>query len=178
MDFFRISQDKRYLHTPVITNLSDIIMRRADTSMDNASKIPNINVGFARPEDRMDLADVLDTQMYMVLDRVKEVFNMYEPGMTFKAVCILNNKTGEYGNYHIPVLPEIDCLSSESEVSPDKNYIKRLILKHEVLEDSAIFKVRGLLTDVVVIRLDVAESLLRRKIMRYNLERITFAGEK
>ena len=172
MDYFRISQDKRYLHTPVITNLNEIILRRADTSIDNASKIPNINVGFARPEDHIDFIDVLDTQMFMVLDRVKDVFRMYEPGMAFKAVCILNNKTGAYGNYHIPVLPEIDCLSSESEVSTDKSNRKRLLLKREIPNEHVIFKVKGLLTDVVVIRLDVAESLLRRKIMKYNLDRI------
>lgn len=172
MDYFRISQDKRYLHTPVITNLNEIILRRADTSIGNASKIPDINVGFAKPEDHIDFIDILDSQMFMVLDRVKDVFKIYEPGMTFKAVCILNNKTGAYGNYHIPVLPEIDCLSPESEVSPDKSHINRLVLKQEVPEDHTVFKVKGLLTDVVVIRLDVAESLLRRNIKKYNLNRI------
>lgn len=178
MDYLRIKQDKRYLHTPVITNLSDIITRRADTSIENASKISNINVGFASPDEQMDFVDVLDTQMYMVLDRVKEVFQMYEPGMSFKAVCILDNKTGGYGNYHIPIFKEVDCLSSESKISPDKNYIEKLILKKVMIEEHAIFKVKGLLTDVVAIRLDVAESLLRRKIMKYSLDRIALESEK
>ena len=32
MEYFRISQDPRYLHQPIITNIRDIIKRRSDAA--------------------------------------------------------------------------------------------------------------------------------------------------
>ena len=58
-----------------------------------------------------------------------------------------------------------------SEISPDRSYIKKLRIRQMDGLDS-IFKVAGLMTDAVIIRLDVAESLLRRGIRRVALERV------
>ena len=70
------------------------------------------------------------------------------------------NKTQSY---------EVDCLSENSQVSPDKSHVKKLCLQHN-FDSASIFKVAGLMTDVVMIRLDVAESLMRRGIYKYVLE--------
>ena len=44
MDYFCIKEDKTYIHTPVITNLNDIVNRRAAMSLENAINIPDINL--------------------------------------------------------------------------------------------------------------------------------------
>ncbi len=173
MEYFRLSQDKRYLHTPIISNLRDIVQRRADTSYMNASKISDINVGFAKPDNKLDFVDILDDQIYLVSDEIKLVFKIYEPGIEFKAVCILDNVNGLYRSYHIPILREIDCLSPKSIVSPDRTSVKELVLIKDIPQEAAIFKAGGLLTDIVIIRLDVVESILRRKYIKFNLKRLT-----
>lgn len=172
MDYFRLSQDKRYLNPPFISNLNDIVKRRSDTTYGKASIIPDINVGFAKPDNKIDFIDVLDEQIYMIKEEISTVFKMYEPALLFKSICILNNITGEYGSYQIPIFQELDCLSPNSIISPDKTYIKKLVLSKVIPEELAIFKVSNLCTDVVVIRLDVAESLLRREIVKFSLKRI------
>lgn len=172
MEYFRIKQDERYLRAPVITNISNIIKRRKDVSIKNASQIENVNVAFSNVQYQVDFIDILDKQLFLISNDIKKVFSMYDPSMIFKEVCIINNDTDEYGRYSLPLFKEIDCMSvSHSVVGPDKSYIKKLVL-NQSSEKAGIFKVAGLMTDIVVIRLDVAESLLRRDIRRFTLEEL------
>lgn len=177
MDYFRISQDKRYLHAPVISNATDIIQRRMDISVKNKEKIPDINIGFSNIKSEVDFLDVLDTQLYMVSKQVKDVFAVYEPQLIFKDICILNNFTKEYGQYYIPLFNECSCISDQSVVSPDRTCVEKLVM-NQPGDDDSIFKVSGLLTDIVIIRLDVAESLLRRNIRKFRLEKISIVKEE
>lgn len=172
MKYFRVRQDERYLRTPVISNIGNIITRRKDVSIKNASKIKNVNVAFSNVQHPVDFIDILDKQLFLISNDIKKVFSMYEPSMIFKEVCILNNATDEYGRYALPLFKEIDCLSREhSIISPDRSYVKKIVLSH-TSEKPSIFKVGGLMTDIVVVRLDVAESLLRRGIRKFTLEEL------
>ncbi len=159
MDYFRIRQDREYNHAPVITNLGDIVRRRLDVSIKNSSRIRDVNVAMARRCDKIDFPDILDEQLFLVSESVKTVFQMYEPGMIFKEVCIM------------PLFQEILCISDKSIITPDRSQVKRMVIKPPS-DMISIFKAEPLITDVVIIRLDVAESLLRRKIRKFTLERI------
>lgn len=171
MEYFRIRQDSRYLFTPVFSNPGEVMQRRKSVSLENADRIQDVSVLFADSPHLLDFPDILDRQFFLVSMEAKKVFAMYEPSMIFKNVCILNNERDEYGQYALPLFRELDCLAEGSEVSPDRTYIKRLRIRQQGGLDS-IFKVAGLMTDAVIIRLDVAESLLRRGIRRFALERV------
>ena len=171
MEYFRIRQDSRYLHAPVFSNPEEVIQRRKSISIENADQIQDVSVLFADGPHRLDFLDILDKQFFLVSMEVKKVFAMYEPSMIFKNVCILNNEMDEYGQYALPLFREPDCVAEGSEISPDRSYIKKLRIRQMDGLDS-IFKVAGLMTDAVIIRLDVAESLLRRGIRRFALERV------
>lgn len=172
MDYFRIRQDRRYVHPPVITNLNDIIQRRAQLSEEEAQEIADINVAFARPEETLDFVDVLDSQLFLVGEQVREVFQIYEPSLGYKAVCILNNLTGDYRNYYAPVFRTVDCYSEKSEANRNRSVIEKLVLRESEIRDFGVFKVKNVETDLVVIRLDVVESLLRRGVRQFQLERV------
>lgn len=169
MEYFRIKQDKRYCHAPVITNIRDITQRRLDISIRNAKRIADVNVAFSNLTDKVDFLDILDTQLFLISHGVKTVFFMYEPAIMLKHVCILNNETDEYGRYFLPLFPEVDCISESSLLTPDKSQVKKLILKKPPKQYS-VFKASGILTDIVIVRVDVAESLLRRGIRKFVLE--------
>lgn len=175
MKYFRIRQDKRYLHPPHITNLEDIVKRRKDVTLQNALKTKEVTVAFSNVKSQIDFMDVLDSQLFMVSHRIREVFTMYEPALIFKEVCIINNCTDEYGRYFLPLLTELDCLSETCVVSPDRSYIKHIKLKH-INKAPSIFKVAGLMTDIVAVRLDVVESLLRRDIRKLVIEPLDMEG--
>lgn len=103
MEYFRISQDKRCLHPPIITNIRDIIKRRPDAAAGKGEQVADANVAFIAPQPETDFPDILDAQVFLVSDRMKEVFRMYEPSLRFKMVCVLDNIRGDYANYHIPL---------------------------------------------------------------------------
>lgn len=172
MDYFWIKEDKTYMHTPVITNLNDIVNRRAAMSLENAINIPDINVGFARSERPLDYIDVLDGQLFLVNDGVKKVFSVYERSLQFKTVCILNNLDGSNCNYYAPLFVNVDCLPDEYKAVRNRNNLEKMIIKASSVEDYSVFKIAGIDTDIVIIRLDVAESLLRRNIRKLTLERV------
>ena len=176
MEYFRIRQDHRYLHPPVITNTIDMVPGRRAVSLENSKRIPDVNILFADAPYSLDFLDVLDSQLFLVSPEVKKVFLIYESEMAFKEVCILNNKTEEYRLYALPLFLEMDCLAEGSIVSPDRSHVKRLCLRKDP-EAPSIFKAAGLMTDVVMIRLDVAESLLRRGIQRFLLEPVEWEEE-
>ena len=46
------------------------------------------------------------------------------------------------------------------------------MLRESEIRDFGVFKVKDVETDLVVIRLDVAESLLRRGVRQFRMERI------
>lgn len=151
MEYFWIRQDSRYIHTPMIVDFYQS-MRRQNFTVDKAYKIPDYNVVFCDTDKEWDRIDVLDSQVFMVSEMVRHVFQMYEKNIRYKFFCCLNNKKEEYANYYAPVIPELDCLAEKKT-----NGIKR-----EKIGTSSIFRVKNPEREMVIVRLDVAESLLRR----------------
>ena len=165
MDYFWIRQNREYLNTPVIEGFYQT-MRRKDFRPETAFKIPEKNVVFCSSRKSLDFLDILDGQVFLVSGMVKRVFEMYERGMSYKFFCCLNNVTGEYGTYYAPMIPFIDCLAKGRA---EKG---RTAIWQERITDRAVFRAENPLQEMVMIRLDVAESLLRRRPKGIELERI------
>lgn len=176
MDYFQIKSDKRYFHPPIITNLSDIVTRRKDMSLENASKLTDINVGFASCEYQVDYLDILDEQLFLINDDVKKVFSMYDPSILFKTICIINNLDGSYCNYNAPLFPKVDCLPDEYKRGQIRKKEQKLTILKDRVKENSIFKIDEIEEEIILIRLDVAESLLRRGIKRFTLERVALEG--
>lgn len=172
MDYFRVMQDERFLNTPRITNIQDIVIKRRDVTIDNADKIQDINIGFDRSKDEPDFPDILDRQLFMINEKVKEVFELYDPALQFKTICILNNPTGTSCLYYIPLFREVDCLVEEQKNSVKQRQAKQLAVIESQIHPFSIVKAKAD-ADIILIRLDVAESLLRRKITRWTAERVS-----
>lgn len=174
MDYFWIKEDRRYLNTPTILGLDQIIARRSTMDPDKADRILDVNVAYAKSESPLDYPDVLNQQIFLINDKLKKVFSIYDKRIKYKTFCILNNLCYEYNTYYAPILEKVDCVAVESVISPDKNYIKNLILKDKKIGNRSIFKVDGL-TDVVILRLDVLESILRRGKPAFDIVKISTA---
>ncbi len=71
MEYFRIRQDSRYLHTPVITNSGDVVKQRKQVCLRNAKQIPDANVLFSDAPYLLDFIDVLDKQFFLVSMEMK-----------------------------------------------------------------------------------------------------------
>ncbi|NBI70151.1 hypothetical protein D3Z50_03540 [Clostridiaceae bacterium] len=167
MDYFCIRQDQRYRYTPVIQNFYSTFMRK-DFMEDNGVRIPDKNVVFSNSAKEHDRVDILDSQMFAVSRPVKDVFRIYIPSMKFKQFCILNNELNSHALYYAPILKSIPCLKS-----CDKD---ALVLYKGKIGREPVFRIQDIQADRVIIRLDVAESLLRRNIKKYNLLKVELEG--
>lgn len=168
MDYFRLCQDHRYEHVPMIEDLRSVATRRDMTSQ-NASRIQDRNIVFAISEQAQEYLDILDTQIFLVNQQVKKVIEIYDAAIPFKFFCILNSRLSLNFDYYAPVLPMLDALSPNSETNLDKSYLKKIVLLKEKIQDRPIFKLDKVRTEAVFIRLDVAESILRRTYHGYCL---------
>lgn len=167
MEYFWLRQDHRCLHTPVMKDFYNKMSRR-DFRVETAHQIPERNIMFCDADNKLEFADILDGQLFLVSKTVKQVFQMYERNLTFKFFCLLNNRSGEYANYYAPILPFIDCLSKGGSGSRNS-----IVLNRAAIASAPVFRVENQDREIVVVRLDLAESLLRRRLRGLELIRIT-----
>lgn len=174
MEYFRLSQDRRYIHRiPHIQNFNKIGMRK-DFTVREHRKINSVNTVIASSPEPLDYIDVLDTQVFLVGKEIKKVFLLYDPSMVFKMFCLVNQavSNGAAGEYYAPIFREADCVSPKSRFNRDKSHFEKLALFRRKIAHFPIFRVANINTEVVIVRLDVAESLLRRKLRGMKFERI------
>lgn len=172
MNYFILSQDRRYTRRlPTIEKFNQLAMRN-DFTRENSKKIEDINVVQASSPEPLDYIDLMDHQVFIVSKEVKKIFLMYEPSIYFKMFCMLNNKVndGQTGEYYAPIFREIDCVSPKSEFNLDKSHIKKLVLFKRKISHFPIFRISKIKKETIIVRLDVAESLLRRKLRGLNFE--------
>lgn len=170
MEYFWLRQEHGYLHTPVIKGFHENL-RRKDFTVEAALKIPERSIVYCDSEEKQDFIDILDGQLFLVSKAVRHVFQMYEKSITYKFFCFLNNITGEYANYYAPIIPAIDCLAENSFVRKDDVKIK-IKIKIKAIGTASIFRVENKEKDMVVVRLDAAESFLRRNLQGIELIRL------
>lgn len=167
MDYFWIRQDNQCPYSPNMEGFYQT-MQRKDFSVENAIKIPQRNIMYCNTQNKLMFIDVLDQQLFLISKEVKKVFHMYEKEISYKMFCILNNITGDYGVYYAPIIPAINCL--ENKTLRNEDCIK---IEYDKIGSSSIFRVENQWKEMVVIRLDVAESLLRRQLKGIDLKRVT-----
>lgn len=167
MEYFILKQDKRYINPPSIKDLYSLL-RRKELCRKEEHKIPQRNIVFATSERKLDFLDVLDDQIFLVTDKVKKVISIYEPTAVYKTFCILNNRKNEYGLYYAPILPEVNCVYVTNGLGQKRT----LLLDRKKAGIHGFFRATGTEKETTVVRLDAAESLLRREVRGMVLEKI------
>lgn len=176
MEYFRLFQDQRYLHYPEIDNFYKRY-RREYFSVASGNKIDDINVVFTPSTKNLDYIDLLDKQVILISSAVKDVFSLYDCSIFYKTFHLLNNLTGLSGLYYAPIIQEIKCLSEKSVCNLNRSVIKNIVLDFNSLKKASIFKIADINTDVLIVRLDVVESLLRRKVKGTIFEKVNLDKE-
>lgn len=169
MDYFWIKQDRRYLNTPTMEGFYQKF-RRKDFTSETADKIPERNIMYCDAKEKQEFPDVFDQQVFMVSEPVKHVFQMYEKDITYKFFCLLNNITGDYFVYYAPIIPCIHCIT---HIKPDKSNIT---IDLQATNNTGIFRAECSDKEIIIVRLDVAESLMRRNLNGFDLKRVVLSG--
>lgn len=169
MDYFLLKQDNRYTSTPQIINFFQTINSR-DLNPLRADNIPDNNSFFVKSSENNQFIDIIDNPIFLVCEQMRNIMAKYNRNIIFKRVALIDRENKNQKIYNIPIWEEINALHEDSEIK--FNVVKKIVLDKEKVKDHKIFKIKESDKTLVVIRLDVAESLLRREFEGISLERL------
>jgi hypothetical protein len=171
MDYFLLKQDERYKDVPVISQLSSKIgmfqMKHQDIKKLEDKIVFNVNMA-----SENDWPDIIDRQLFIVSDGLKKIIEKYLPDSVFKTLVLIDTGNKKQEKYFLPMFEKVDALSPKCEFTRDKSIITKLVLKKDNLKEKKIFTVTDGLKPTVIVRLDAAESILRRYFKGVYLERV------
>lgn len=171
MDYFLLKQDQRYSNTPRLVDVFKTIDVR-NINLLNSHKIEDMVIFNVKCNEGTNFLDILDTQLFLISEGMKNIIEKYNPEIIFKIVPLIDLEHERQENYYLPIVEEIDCLSGKSEFNLDKSVVKKIILDKEKISGKKIFKIKESSKTLIVVRLDVAESLLRRNFKGIFLDRL------
>ncbi|MFF2484380.1 imm11 family protein [Paenibacillus sp. NPDC058071] len=161
MDYFILKQDERYANTPTLLEVRQKIDSR-NVNRFQAGNIPDTVVFQVAADAESQFLDILDRQLFLVSDKLKRVIEMYAPGTLFKMIPLIDARNRKQQIYYMPIFEEVEALGPSSELNLDRSVIKKLVLRREKVQGKKIFALQEGEQTIVIVRLDVAESIMRR----------------
>ncbi|MBC2582568.1 serine protease [Clostridium sp. DJ247] len=115
--------------------------------------------------------DFIEKPVPLVSDNLKKLLQKYDKKIFFKPIVLCDRKQEKQDLYWLMVPDSIDCLSDKSEFNKDGT-LKRLVIDKKKVGNFKIFKVNGIIEDLMLVRLDAAESILRRDFTGIKLKKV------
>lgn len=171
MDYFLLKQDERYTNTPRLIDIFNKLDVR-NINLLKAHKIEDIIVFKVKTSDGSEFLDILDNQLFLISKPMKEIIEKYDSGIIFKTLALIDKPNNKQKNYYLPIIEELEALSEAAELNLNKTVVRKLILNREKIQEKKVFKIKESLRSLIIVRLEVAESLLRRNFKGIKLERV------
>ncbi|AIQ13843.1 hypothetical protein [Paenibacillus durus] len=150
MYYFRLQQDKRFVDG----------MRLEHVSRD--MEIYERNIVFVKEDGEQPVyLDFIDHPRWLVSDRMKGLLEKYDRFLRFYSAVLTGRSTRRQDIYWFMEPGETDSLSERTQVDAS-GACRRLVLAETKVRRERIFRVAGVKEDILIVRLDVAESLQRR----------------
>lgn len=150
-----------YARPPVIENWFDKINKRHITP-EESFRLPYRTILPIRPNEQTVFTDIVMLPFFLVSAKLKSVMELYEPGLVYKEVILMDRKNRLVSLYFLPIMEKTVCLSDRSEFSMDKSMIKKAVIDTNRTGNKSILLLGGVSSTNVLVRLDFAESALRR----------------
>lgn len=171
MDFFVILQDKRIPDIVEPMGASKVISKDV-LNINNADKLERLLVQFQiKEKTHNEYVDYIECPVQLVSDKLKRLLEKYDSSVFFIPVMLADLKNERQEIYWLMVPDVKDCLSPQTEFNKDGT-LKKLVIDERKAALFKVFKVKGLLENLLVIRLDVAESILRRDYAGIKLKKV------
>lgn len=171
MDYFVMQQDERYADVPVLQHIRQKIDIRHMNRL-QAHHIADTTIFQVKATSETEYPDLLSDQLFLVSEPLKKLIAMYEPDCMFKHIPLMDHFNGKQTLYFLPFFEEVEALSPRSEFNADRSVIKKLVLQGEKVVKKRIFRVRESEKPLIMVRLDVAESIMRRDLVGVSLKKV------
>lgn len=168
MKYFILELDKNY----IAPSPRDWYGKIDNTTLNNKKLFEFSKHMFFYVEDHMQMmfTDIIKFPSFMVSNEAKKTIMLYDPFIQFLRVILISKSKKESEAYYIPFLPKVDCLLEGSILNQDKSVISHARIDKNKLFGINIAFIDNVNCSSVLISLDLAESLLRRKLTGIGLK--------
>ena len=104
--------------------------------------------------------DYFSTPYFLIAEKFHKIFEKYQSDIFFHRVMLVEKEMQT--PYFLFIPPEIECENKEETTYERDGSIKCLVLDESKVGGNRIFRVKGM-SKTVIVRLDAAESVLRRE---------------
>ncbi|WP_110955868.1 hypothetical protein [Anaerosinus massiliensis] len=150
-----------YARTLETEQLPEAVLTQKLLTKNQALELEDTYVILVDSQTEEPYPDIISRPAYLISNGVRMILGKYDRSLVFKAVPIIEQETGAQYLYWMMGVDEIDCLSDQT-VYDKGGQIKEIVLDETKIGSKTIFKVRTRLGKYLIVRLDAAESLLRR----------------
>lgn len=177
MRYFELVAD-RDQSNPLKMEKVDQKVYKNNLSREEFSKINSLVVGYFNNSPQVEIFDVLWEPAFLVSDALKRLLALFDREMEFKAIQLFARDLEDAAAplYWLPELAAVDCLSEQSKKYPN-GMLEQMVLKMEVPFSSGIFRVAGILEHKIIVSMDVAESMIRRRMSGFTFVPVVFASK-
>lgn len=126
---------------------------------------------YLKEQSRNCYVDWLERPVQLASEQLKILLQKYQPDLKCQPVVLADLKRQRQDLYWRINVKPVDCLASQSEFKKDGTVI-RLVLDGEKAYGYDLFGVSGVAEPLILVSLDLAESLLRRKFFGIRLRRV------
>lgn len=170
MEYFILETDKRYVPPYPLGWYGKLDARMKEET--GAFHLPNHTIFFIEENMQMVFTDVIVSPCFMVSRTVMNTILLYDHSIQFERIIFFSRERKRSEAYYIPILEKISCLSEKTEFNKDKSAIKHAKVAKEKLTGRPIVQAEGVNCTCVLICLDLAESILRRKTVGVGLRKV------
>lgn len=177
MRYYVVSQDKEYGKAPRLVNWFGTI-KVEDIRPGSYDALKEEYVLQMETKDNTEYADFLTEPFCMVSNMVKYVLQKYEPCLKFTDLYLFDKKNKITFEYYIPQIKEFTCLTKRSVTAFQGTQLTYGELDLSQLGDHSIFYLAEMKKKHIVIRSDLAESLLRRGFYGVTFQKLDTINEE
>lgn len=143
-----------------------------DDIEEHSDDIENMTIQLNLKEKRdKEYIDYIEKPVALISDKLKQVLDKYKQDIFYRAIVLADEKNMEQDLYWQLVIKNIDCISNKSEFDKVGN-LKKLVINENKIEGNKIFKVKYKFQNIIIVSLDIAESILRRDFTGIKLKRV------
>ncbi len=164
MDYFSIHQMQKIDNAVELHIKTDNFYDRQQVfKIEDADKILDSTVMYVTTGKNNFYSDLIDTPIFIISDKLKELFSAYTDELIYKCVTLTDYYEKKQEVYWLALMEEVQCISNETKFRKD-GMIEKLILDKEKIRDKKIFRIANIKENIVVVDFDISESILRRNI--------------
>ena len=121
--------------------------------------------------------DVMASPLFLLSQKAARLLSFYEEKLAFLPIVLFGEGDSlEWAVYQRPLLEKRDVLSEQSVWTKDKKDVRTIVLNREKVREKSIFQIGRVFSTYIILRMDLAESLLDRGAIGIGLQEVQVDG--